>query len=68
VIKGLRKSGFHRIRKTTLGANLIMKGDAAKSWLKSAEVKASFYITYKKALTRSGLDVPDWVIVSGVKS
>jgi cyclopropane fatty-acyl-phospholipid synthase-like methyltransferase len=68
VIKQLEKSGFRRIRKTTLRANLTMKGDAAKSWLKNAEVKPSFYVTYKKVLVESGLDVPDWVIVSGVKS
>jgi cyclopropane fatty-acyl-phospholipid synthase-like methyltransferase len=68
VIKELRNSGFHRMWKTTLRANLIMKGDAAKSWLKRAEVRASFYVTYKKELIQSGLEVPDWVIVSGVKS
>jgi cyclopropane fatty-acyl-phospholipid synthase-like methyltransferase len=66
VIKELRKSGFHRIRKTTLRAQVIMKADAAESWLKGAEVKANFYETYKKLLNESGL-VPDWVIVSGIK-
>jgi cyclopropane fatty-acyl-phospholipid synthase-like methyltransferase len=67
VIKELRKSGFQRIRKTTHRAQLIMKADAAKSWLKSAEVKANFYERHKKLLNESGLEVPDWVIVSGIK-
>jgi cyclopropane fatty-acyl-phospholipid synthase-like methyltransferase len=68
VIKELREAGFYHIRKTSLRAHLIMKGDAARSWLKGVEVKANFYETYKKVLIESGLDVPDWVIVSGAKS
>ncbi len=67
VITELRKSGFRRIRKTTLRAQVIMKADAAKSWLKSAEVKANFYERHKKLLNESGLEIPDWVIVSGIK-
>jgi hypothetical protein len=45
-----------------------MKGEAAKSWLRYAEVRASFYRTYERVLSESGLEVPDWIIVSGVKS
>jgi cyclopropane fatty-acyl-phospholipid synthase-like methyltransferase len=67
VARELRKSGFHRIRKTMLRAQLIMKVDAAKSWLKSAEVRASFYERHERLLNASGLEVPDWVIVSGTK-
>ncbi len=67
VLRELRNSGFHQIRKTTPRAHLVIKGDAAKSWLKNAEVKASFYKTYKRMLVESGLELPDWVIVSGVK-
>lgn len=67
VIKELRKSGFHRIRKTTLATRLVMKADAAKSWLKSAEVKSNFYGRHEKLLNESGLEVPDWAVVSGIK-
>jgi cyclopropane fatty-acyl-phospholipid synthase-like methyltransferase len=67
VITELRKSGFQRIQKTTLRAQIIMKADAAKSWLKSAEVKANFYESHKKLLNESGLEAPDWVIISGIK-
>ena len=67
VIRELRESGFQDIHKNTLKTMLIMKGDAAKSWLKSAEVKASFYRKHKKLLREEGLEVPDWIIVSGVK-
>lgn len=68
IIKELKKSDFHHIRKISIQAHLIMKGEAAKSWLKYAEVRASFYRTYERVLSESGLEVPDWIIVSGVKS
>ena len=67
IIRELRESGFHRILKTILRARLIMKANAAESWLRSAEVKTSFYQEYKEQLNESGLEVPDWVVVSGVK-
>jgi cyclopropane fatty-acyl-phospholipid synthase-like methyltransferase len=69
VIAGeLRKAGFHRIRKTTVRARMIMTAGAAKRWLQTAQVKASFYEKHEKLLCETGLEVPDWVIVSGVKS
>jgi len=68
VIKELRESGFQRIRRITIRSHLIMKADAAKSSLKSWEVKASFYETHKKQLNKSGFEIPDWIIISGVKS
>ncbi|HYB84557.1 MAG TPA: class I SAM-dependent methyltransferase [archaeon] len=67
IVRELEKTGFHRIREKILAARLIMKGNAAKSWLKSAEVKSGFYERHKGLLTTSGLEVPDWVIVSGIK-
>ena len=67
VIKELRDSGFQRIRRIMIRSHLVMKGDAAKSSLKSWEVRASFYESYKKQLNKSGLEIPDWVIVSGIK-
>lgn len=67
VVRELRKSGFHRTRKYTLRARLIMRADAAKSWLKNAEVRARFFEKHRKLLREEGLEVPDWVIVSGVK-
>lgn len=67
VIKELRKSGFQGIRKMTIRSHLIVKAVAAKSLLKGWEVKASFYETHKKQLNKGGLEIPDWVIVSGIK-
>lgn len=67
VVKELRGSGLRRIRKTVIRSHLIMKADAAKSALRSWEVKASFYETHKEQLNKSGLEIPDWIIISGVK-
>ena len=67
VIRELRNSGFQQIRRITIRSHLIIKADAAESSLKSWEVKASFYEAYKKQLNKSGLEIPDWIIFSGVK-
>jgi ubiquinone/menaquinone biosynthesis C-methylase UbiE len=68
VIRELRKSGFQRICKTTFRSRLIMKADAARSWLKSGEVKASFYEKHKMQVNKGGLEIPDWIVISGIKS
>jgi len=67
VIRELGNSGFQQIRRITIRSHLIIKADAAESSLKSWEVKASFYEAYKKQLNKSGLEIPDWIIFSGVK-
>jgi cyclopropane fatty-acyl-phospholipid synthase-like methyltransferase len=68
IIKEFRKSGFERIRRVTIRSHLVMKGDAAKSCLKGVEIKDSFYETHKKLLNTRGLEIPDWTIISGIKS
>ena len=67
VVRELKKFGFHQIRKNTIRTHLIMKADAAKSWLTSAEVKASFFERYGRVLCSSGLEAPDWIIISAIK-
>jgi cyclopropane fatty-acyl-phospholipid synthase-like methyltransferase len=67
VIKQLRKSGLQRIRRVTIRSHLIMKADAAKSWLKGGEIKENFFEAHRRLLNTRGLEVPDWIIVSGVK-
>lgn len=62
----LRRSGFQRIRRIMIRSHLIMKADTAKSLLKST--KPSFYETHSKQLSKSGLEIPDWIIVSGIRS
>jgi cyclopropane fatty-acyl-phospholipid synthase-like methyltransferase len=67
VIKELQDSGLQRILKVTIRSHLIMKAEAAKSNLKSWEVKPSFYEKHKAQLDKNGLELPDWIIVSGIK-
>ena len=66
VTRELRESGFKRIRRITIRSHLIMKADTAKSLLTSTKV--SFYEMHKKQLNKSGLEIPDWIIVSGIRS
>jgi hypothetical protein len=44
-----------------------MKADAAKSWRKGGKIKDSFYEAHKKLLNTSGLEIPDRIIISGIK-
>jgi cyclopropane fatty-acyl-phospholipid synthase-like methyltransferase len=67
VIKELSRSGFHRTREIKIRSHMIVKGDAASKMLKSWEVKAKFYEAHKVFLNESGLEIPDWIIVSGIK-
>lgn len=67
VIKELRKAGFQRIRHVKLESHLVVKAAAAESLLRSWEVKTKFYKTHRVQLDISGLDIPDWIIISGVK-
>ena len=49
-------------------SHLVLKGEAAKTELKRWEIKPNFYETYRKSLVRSGLELPDWIIISAEKS
>jgi cyclopropane fatty-acyl-phospholipid synthase-like methyltransferase len=67
VIKEFRKSGFERIGTVTIRSHLVMKADAAKSWMKGGEIKESFYEAHERLLNTRGLEIPDWIIMSGIK-
>lgn len=65
VVYELRKSGFHRIRRSRIKSRLILKGDIGRHLL--INTKASFFERHAKQLDKSGLELPDWLIISGVK-
>lgn len=69
VIKELRKTGFQTIRHVRLESRLVVKAAAAESLLRSwgPNVKTKFYKTHRVQLEMSGLEIPDWIIVSGIK-
>jgi 2-polyprenyl-3-methyl-5-hydroxy-6-metoxy-1,4-benzoquinol methylase len=68
VIRELRESSFHRIRIKVIRSNLVIKADAARSQLKRWEIKDSFFKAHEKLLNTRGFEIPDWVIISAVKS
>jgi cyclopropane fatty-acyl-phospholipid synthase-like methyltransferase len=67
VTKELRKAGFQRIRNVELESRLVVKASAVGSLLRSWEVRPKFYKTYQTQLNKIGLEIPDWIMVSGMK-
>jgi cyclopropane fatty-acyl-phospholipid synthase-like methyltransferase len=63
----LVRTGFRDVRVKMVKSNLIIRGEAARSLLHSWDVKSAFWKTHKVELENEGLEVPDWVIVSGRK-
>jgi ubiquinone/menaquinone biosynthesis C-methylase UbiE len=67
VIKELRTAGFRRIRNVELESRLVVKASAAGSLLRSWEVRPKFYKKYETQLNKTGLELPDWIMISGMK-
>jgi len=65
VVSQLRRAGFRNIHTEKIKSNLIIKGDAVRSFLHSWDVRDAFWRRYRLRLVTGGLEVPDWVIVSG---
>src|SRR6266581_2022524 len=65
VVSELRRAGFRNIRNEKIESNLVIKGDAVRSFLHSWDVRVAFWKTYKLQLENEGLEIPDWVILSG---
>jgi hypothetical protein len=67
VVSTLRRSGFRNVRVKRVKSNLVIRADAAKYLLEDWDVKSSFWGKYHSRLTTAGLEIPDWVIISGRK-
>ncbi len=67
VMSALRRVGFQNPRTEKFENNLIIKGDAVRSFLHSWDVRDAFWKRYKSQLATEGLEIPDWTIVSGRK-
>ena len=68
VISTLKQAGFRNVRLERIKSNLIIKSRAAKELLKTWSVKRSFWKKYENRLAKDGLEIPDWIIISGSKS
>jgi ubiquinone/menaquinone biosynthesis C-methylase UbiE len=67
VVSKLMRTGFRDIHVERMKSNLTIRGEAVKAFLHSWEVRSAFWKAHKVELARKGLEVPDWVIVSGRK-
>ncbi len=63
----LKRMGFRSVQIKAVKSNLIFRAGAAKELLRSWDVRSSFWKTYKTRLVRAGLEIPDWLIISGRK-
>src|SRR5712691_7468789 len=63
----LKRVGFRSVKIETVKSDLIFRAEAAKELLRSWDVRSSFWKTYKAQLVKEGVEVPDWLIVSGLK-
>ncbi len=67
VLSELGRVGFRNLHIEKVKSNLIIKSDAARNFLYSWDVRSAFWKAHKLELVSEGLEVPDWVIVSGRK-
>jgi cyclopropane fatty-acyl-phospholipid synthase-like methyltransferase len=67
VVSKLRRTGFRDIHVERMKSNLIIRAEAVKVFLHSWDVSSVFRKAHRVQLARQGLEVPDWVIVSGRK-
>jgi hypothetical protein len=67
VVSKLMRIGFRGVHVKRVKSNLIIRGEAARSFIQSWDVKSTFWKTRNVELVSEGLEVPDWVIISGRK-
>jgi len=63
----LERSGFRRVRTFKIRSNLRIKASAAKKLLKRWGVKETFWKLHEEQLKQEGLEIPDWILVTGLK-
>src|SRR2546422_1287350 len=68
VMSALKQAEFRNIRVKRFKSNLIIRARAAQHLLESWDVKSSFWKKHRTRLVREGLEIPDWMIISGRKA
>jgi len=63
----LRRTGFRTVRTQVIKNDLRIKASAARQLLRRWNVKESFWRLHQERLIREGLEIPDWVVVAGLK-
>ncbi len=67
VLDYLKLAGFVRTRPVRLKSGLVIRSDAARELLKDWEVRQTYWRLHREVLETEGLEIPDWLIIGGVK-
>jgi cyclopropane fatty-acyl-phospholipid synthase-like methyltransferase len=68
VVSQLKHAGFRNVLAKRVKGNLVLRSNASRKLLESWDVKGSFWKEHRDRLEKDGLEIPDWVIISGSKS
>jgi len=63
----LRQTGFRGVRTHVIRNSLIVRASAAQQLLRRWNFKESFWRLHQERLIREGLEIPDWVVVAGLR-
>ncbi|HKI76775.1 MAG TPA: hypothetical protein VKA28_06220 [Candidatus Bathyarchaeia archaeon] len=67
VVDYLRSAGFRRLRQIRLKSGLVIRSKAARQLLKDWDIRRSYWKLHSGTLEMDGLEIPDWIIVGGIK-
>ncbi len=67
VVHCLRSAGFRRLRHIRLKSGLVIRSKAARQLLKDWDIRRSYWKLHSGTLETDGLEIPDWIIVGGIK-
>jgi cyclopropane fatty-acyl-phospholipid synthase-like methyltransferase len=67
VVDYLRSAGFRELRQVRLKSRLLVRSKAARQLLKDWGVRRSYWKLHSEMLEIDGLEIPDWIIVGGIK-
>ncbi len=68
VVAQLERAGFRRIRTVSWTSELRVTGEAARELLERWNVRDAFWDRHEERLTTEGLEIPDWILVTGQKA
>ncbi len=67
VLDSLKLAGFAKTRAVRLKSGLLIRSDAARQLLKDWNVRRTYWRSHREILETEGLEIPDWLIIGGVK-
>ncbi len=63
----LKLAGFRGPRQVRMKSGPVIRSNAAKKLLKDWDVRQSYWTSHRDELEKEGLEIPGWLIISGVK-